>query len=185
VVLVVAEFGTGRVTTGTGFAIRELADTVWVVTASGVVQDSLDGPAIRVAVIFNGSRHPYRARVGRINDSAGVALITAWARGGAPAVAALAPTASAGDPVALTGFPSGLDSSGTWRTRGTAATPATGTITEAGPDRLGIDGYGARVSNGSPIFARNGTVVGVVSGTGPRLTAVPAGRIQALLQSGR
>ena len=185
VAVIVAEFGNGRVASGTGFAVRRQGDTVWVVTARHLVRDSLGTPAVRLAVIFNGSGQAFRARTQRVHDSADVALITAWIRGGAPVVAGLSDSVKIGDPVAITGFPFGLDSLGDWRTNGTAATSATGTVTELRPDLLGVDGYGTHGSSGSPIFAKNGAVVGLVSGGGraatQRLVAVPARQIRAIL----
>ena len=186
VAVIVAEFGSGRVTSGTGFGIRRQGDTVWVATARHLVEDSLDGPATRIAVIFNGTGQVFQARMVRRHDSADVAVVAAWIRGGRPVVAGLSDSAKVGDPVAITGFPFGLDSLGDWRTTGTAATSTTGTITEFGPDLLSVDGYGTHGSSGSPIFAPNGTVVGLVSGVGrlatQRLIVVPAHHLAALLR---
>lgn len=186
VAVIVAEFGSGRVTSGTGFGIRRQGDTVWVATARHLVEDSLDGPATRIAVIFNGTGQVFQARMVRRHDSADVAVVAAWIRGGRPVVAGLSDSAKVGDPVAITGFPFGLDSLGDWRTTGTAATSTTGTITEFGPDLLSVDGYGTHGSSGSSIFAPNGTVVGLVSGVGrlatQRLIVVPAHHLAALLR---
>ncbi len=186
VAVIVAEFGTGRVASGTGFGIRRQGDTVWIATARHLVEDSLGSPAIRLAVIFNGTGQAFRARLLRRHDRADVAVLAAWIRGGGPVVAGLADSAMVGDPVAITGFPFGLDSLGDWRTTGVAAASATGTVTEVGPDLLGVDGYGTHGSSGSPIFAPNGTVIGLVSGGGPvvarRLIAVPARHLADLLR---
>ncbi len=187
VAVVVADFGAGQVRSGTGFAIRRSADTVWVATARHVVQDSLGRSAGQLAVIFNGTGQAFKARIGLTHDSADVALVTVSIRGGAPVVAGLSDSVQVGDPVAITGFPFGLDSLGDWRTTGTAATSATGTVTDRGPDFLGLDGYGTHGSSGSPVFAKNGIVVGLVSGGDPgaarRLIAVPARFIRALRDS--
>lgn len=186
VAVIVSEFGNGRVISGSGFGVRRQGDTVWVATARHLVEDSLGGPAVRIAVIFNGTGQAFRARLVRRHDRADVAVVAAWIRGGGPVVTGLSDSATVGDPVAITGFPFGLDSLGDWRTTGTAATSATGTITESGPDLLGVDGYGTHGSSGSPIFAANGTVVGLVSGGGQvatqRLIAVPARHLATLLR---
>ena len=187
VAVIVAEFGDGRVASGTGFGVRRRGDTVWVATARHLVQDSLGTPAVRFAVIFNGSGQAFRARIGRVHDSADAALLILWIRGGAPVVAGLSDSVRVGDPVAITGFPFGLDSLGDWRTNGTAATSATGTVTEQSAELLGVDGYGTHGSSGSPIFAKNGAVVGLVSGGGrvasQRLVAVPGRYLREMISA--
>ena len=185
VAVIVAEFGDGRVASGTGFGVLRQGDSVWVATARHLVRDSLGTAAVRLAVIFNGSGQAFRARIGPVHDSADAALLSLWIRGGAPVVTGLSDSAKVGDPVAITGFPFGLDSLGDWRTTGTAATSATGTVTERDADLLGVDGYGTHGSSGSPIFAKDGAVIGLVSGGGMvasrRLVAVPASAIRELL----
>jgi serine protease Do len=130
-----------------------------------------------------------RARLAAVHDSADVALLRVIA-GPLPTVTAVRADTSlqAGDPVALIGFPLGLDlpMGGDWRTVGLTASTTTGTLARLLPDRLQIDGYGAAGASGSPVFNAAGEVVGVLYGgereSGGRIVyAVPAARVVELL----
>jgi len=62
-----------------------------------------------------------------------------------------------------------------------------GTVSKVLPDVMQVDGYGAPGSSGSPIFGRDGRVVGVLYGgeresQGRIVYAVPAGRVAEYLR---
>lgn len=187
VAVLVGELPGGRLLSGTAFGVAATGDTIWLATARHLIRDSLGLPAVRLAVIFNGSGQAFRAAVARVSDSADAALLVAVIRGGGPTVAGLADAAAAGDPVAMIGYPFGLDSLGDWRRVGVKATTAVGTVVESGADRLALDGYGTAGSSGSPVISAAGRVVGLVSGrsTGAdaRLIAVPIAAVRRLLPS--
>ena len=88
--------------------------------------------------------------------------------GGVPTVQRLSTrpdTLRQGDPVALIGFPLGVElpmSDNVARTSLFA-----GTVSKALTNVLQIDGYGAEGSSGSPIFDEAGAVVGVLYGGEP------------------
>jgi S1-C subfamily serine protease len=172
VAVVVAELPGGTVQSGSGFAIRARGDSVWLVTARHLVRDSAGRAARRLAVIFNGTGQAFRATLARVHDTADVALLSLRIRGGAPVITALRDSVRPGDPVAMLGFPGGLDSLGNWRVEGTEARASVGTVAELGPTLLAVDGYGMPGSSGGPVVAPTGEVVGVVSG-GDRAGAVP------------
>jgi S1-C subfamily serine protease len=164
VLVVVAELQAGQVVSGTGFAVKSAGDSVWVVTARHLVQDSAGHPAGRLAVIFNGSGQAFRAEVARVHDTADLAVLTTRIRGGAPVVKGVTDSVALGDPVALLGFPGGLDSMGNWRARGTSATRAVGTVAALLPSLVAVDGYGTAGSSGGPVVGPSGEVIGVISG---------------------
>jgi len=185
VAVVVGEFADGRSFSGTGFGIKRHGDTVWIATAGHLVRDSAGTAASRMAVIFNGSGQAFRAVVARAPDSADAALLVSVIRGGAPVVKGVATSASAGEAVAIVGYPLGLDSLGDWRRKGVAASGSVGTVTAGGEDEILVDGYGTYGSSGSPIFSADGRVVGLVSGrsteAGGGLVAVTGTVINRLL----
>ncbi|MEZ4587365.1 MAG: FHA domain-containing protein [Gemmatimonadales bacterium] len=164
VAVVLAERLDGDLASGTGFALRARGDTVWVVTARDVVVDSAGLPATRVALIFNGTNHAYRATLTRVHDSADIVVLTARVRGGVPVVKGVTDSVVAGTAVATLGFPGGLDSLGDWQRRGAHATALTGTVAAVTGDHLSIDGYGQPAAPGAPIILPSGAVAGVVAG---------------------
>jgi S1-C subfamily serine protease len=96
--------------------------------------------------------------------------------------------AEVGEPVAVIGFPLGLDlqKGADWRQLGVAATLTLGTVSRTLPDLIQLDSYGAQGSSGSPIFNRAGMVVGLIYGgekgsNGRIVYGVPAGAIKELL----
>jgi len=62
-----------------------------------------------------------------------------------------------------------------------------GTLSKALPDLLQIDGFGAQGSSGSPVFDRDGTLLGVLYGGEPGtegrvVYAIPVKYVTALLR---
>jgi S1-C subfamily serine protease len=164
--VVLAQFGDNQVISGSGFALSAAGDTVWFATNRHVVTDSAGAPAPRLGVIFNGTAQNFRAELARASDSADVAVLKVVLRGGAPVVQKTADRAAVGDPVAIIGFPNGIDASSQakWRTAGVNAATFAGTLTEVTGDRLTIDGYGTHGSSGSAVVNGAGEVIGMVFG---------------------
>ena len=185
--VVVSELTGGRHIAGSGFVVRARGDTGWILTARHLVMDSAGRAAAKLGFLFEGSRQNFRARLLGVADSADLALLVVRVPGGVPAVAGLGAAPRAGDPVALLGFPVGLDPAGTWRTQGVRAVGLTGTVRRVGPDLIEVDGYGASGSSGGPVFDAQGLVVGMVFGGDPQsdgrvVYAVPVGRIRRFLE---
>ena len=162
-VAVVAEFADG-VRTGSGIAVRSTGDTVLVVTAGALVTDPA-GPPRALVVIFNGHSISHRAVVVR-GAGQPVTLLRTEVHDGNP-VAAIAETPAAGQPVAVAGFPAGLDSLGDWRRAGVRSRMATASIGTG----LAVLTYGFPVSLGTPLLSARGQLVGLVTGPGPVATA--------------
>lgn len=191
VTLVVTEFRNGRAWTATGFAAVRHADTAWIVTSRHAVTDSLGRTARRSGVIFHGSAQNFPAEIVALHDSLDLAVLRVIVNGGVPVVRGLDDTGmeiAAGSPVVLISFPRGLDLPlGTRREEsGVSASLFTGTVSRALPSLLQVDGYGAAGSSGSPVFGRDGRVLGVlyagVSDSGGRiLYAVPARFVREML----
>ncbi len=188
--LLVSEFANGRRVAGTAFAVRVRGDTGWIVTNRHLVIDSAGRTATRLGVIFNGSSQNFRAELLRAADSADLALLTVRVRGGVPVVRALARGVQSGEPVAMLGFPFGLDFpvGGDWRRVGVRISRFSGTARSAGTERLEVDGYGASGSSGSPVFNATGEVVGIVFGGNPAsggrtVYAVPVRVLEELLRA--
>ncbi len=186
--LLVSEFPGGRRVAGTAFAVRVRGDTGWIATSRHLVVDSGGRTAARLGVIFNGSSQNFRAEPVKAADSADLTLLTVRVRGGVPVVKGLARRIQHGEPVAMLGFPFGLDFplGGDWRRVGVRISRFSGTIRGTGADRIEIDGYGVSGSSGSPVFNAAGEVVGVVFGGDPAsggrtVYAVPVRVLQDLL----
>jgi S1-C subfamily serine protease len=162
--VVVSELAGGRRIAGTGFVVRARRDTGWILTARHLVLDAAGRPAARLGFLFEGSRQNFRARLLGVSDSADLAVLVVRIPGGVPAVAGLGDLPGPGDPVALLGFPVGLDPGGVWRREGVRAVGLTGTVRRVGPELIEVDGYGASGASGGPIFNAKGQLVGMVFG---------------------
>lgn len=170
----------------TGFVIRTSADTGWIVTSRHILQTSSGLEPERIAVVFNGGRQAWRGRVVARHGSADLALVRVLAWGHVFPVNKVNPDATArpGEPVAMLGFPHGLDlQEGDWRQQGLRSSTTTGTMSAVSAERLQIDGYGAPGGSGSPIFNAAGEVIGVLSGGAPEsggrmIYAVPASALK-------
>jgi len=187
--LVFAEIDSARRISATGFVGRTRADTAWLVTSRHAVTARDGGPPSRLGVAFNGSGTVYRARLLAVDDSADLAVIRVVGRYARP-IAGIGSekSLSPGDPVALLGFPMGLDlpMGGDWREVGVTASAFTGTVSRLVGSSIQIDGYGAAGASGSPVFSGDGLLVGVLYGgerdSGGRIVyAAPAGRVSLLL----
>lgn len=168
--MVFVEKAGGERVTATGFVVRVKGDTGWVVTTRHVMRDSTGLAPARVAVAFNGTKQAWRARLVDVHGTADVALVRviAWGYVFPVKSVGLAATPQAGDPVAVLGFPLGLEPQATtWQRDGLRSSTSTGTVAAVTPDRLQIDGYGAPGASGSPVFNAAGEVIGVLFGGEP------------------
>lgn len=191
VAMVFVQFADGRVFTGTGFAVQSDANGGLLVTNKHVVTDSAGNLADRIGVVFNGTPQNFRADLVKVSPDADLALIRASVHRGFPTIKKLAPASrvgAMGEPVAILGFPLGVDiaQGQDWARIGAAATLTLGTVSRVLPDLLQLDSYGAQGASGSPIFDRDGSVIGVLyagqpGSNGRIIYAVPARYVQELI----
>jgi S1-C subfamily serine protease/pSer/pThr/pTyr-binding forkhead associated (FHA) protein len=184
-----AEFAPGDVTTGTTFAV---AGDGLMVTNRHVVYgpDGARRPR-RLAVQFTNSAQVWRAQVVAASPDEDIAIIRVEGIVGAIPFVPVPDTAVAaepGDPVAIIGFPFGTDLP--MRSAGepnlVRTTLTAGTLSKVLPDLLQIDGFGAQGASGSPVFNRDGTLLGVLYGGEPGTAgrvvyAIPVKYVTALL----
>lgn len=195
VALVFVQFPDGSVYTGTAFAVRSDPTGGLLVTNRHVVSDSNGTVATKIGIVFEGTRQNFRADVVRIHPEADVALLRATVHKGFPVVAGLdTPGAEiqVGAPVALIGFPLGLElaEGGSWAEMGVASSLTLGTVSRRLPNLVQVEGYGAQGSSGSPIFDESGRVVAVLYGgqtgtNGRILYGVPVRFVHQLLEDQR
>jgi S1-C subfamily serine protease len=191
IALVFVQFADHRVFTGTAFAVQSDPTGGLLVTNKHVVTDSAGNVAERIGVVFNGTPQNFKADLVRVHPDADLALIRASVHRGFPVVKKVAPGfrgGAMGEPVAILGFPLGLDLARgqDWSQVGAAATLTLGTVSRVLPAVLQLDSYGAQGSSGSPIFDRDGSVIGVLYGGQPGsngriIYGVPARYVQELI----
>lgn len=171
VAMVFVEFARGEVFTGTAFAIT--TDGVMLTNRHVVAGPDGTRRPSRIGVRFADSDQTFKADVLAVasHQAADVAVIKVDIRGGNPAVKSFGAAASVspGDPVAVIGFPLGVELPTEQRGgRQVARTSLTaGTVSKVLPDLVQVDGYGAEGSSGSPIFDRAGNVVAILYGGQP------------------
>ncbi len=192
VAMIFVEFAPGEVFTGTAFAISR--DGVMITNRHVVAgPDGIKRPT-KVGIKFADSDQLFPARVLAVGQdkAADVAVVKVDIRGGNPAVKSFGAQANVrpGDPVAVIGFPLGVElpSDRSARAQQVARTSLTaGTVSKVLSDLVQVDGYGAEGSSGSPMFDRSGNVVGVLyggqPGTGGRIVfGVPISYARQLAQ---
>jgi S1-C subfamily serine protease len=145
----------------------------------------------RIAVKFSGSKQWFPARFVAVADSADLGVAKVDIKGGTPRVAGIERDPLAlerGDPIAILGYPLGLDLPMEGQGMYAVASPTltVGTTSKVLTNLVQVDGYGAPGSSGSPIFNRNGKVVAVLYGgeresNGKIIYSVPASFIFAFL----
>lgn len=189
--MVFAEFPDGRVETSTAFAVRP--DGIMVTTRHSVAGVGGDRPARRIGIRFADSRQTFPGTLLAVGDGedADLAVIRVQLGSSVPTIQAInrrSDSVPVGAPVAVIGFPGGLDSPQRVLPDGTYATPSltAGTVSKNLPDLIQINGYGSHGASGSPVFDANGEVIGVLSagevGSGGRIVyAVPSALATQLL----
>jgi len=164
-----------------------------LVTNRHAVREGKDGPLpTRIAVKFAETDRWLRAHVVRISEGEDdIAILQIDAPGPFPAVAGIAGAGDrprVGQPVAIIGFPLGVDIGieGGGLKGAAHASLNPGTVSKSIDSHTQIDGYAAQGSSGSPVFDSRGFVVGVVYGgpteaQGRIVYAVPVARLAAEL----
>jgi S1-C subfamily serine protease len=191
VAMIYVQFPDDSVFSGTGFAVSSGG---LLLTNRHVVIDSAGNRPTRIGVQFSHSREVLRARIANVSADADIALLQITDTGTFATVQALRTdlaTTQVGDPIALLGFPLGLDApmGGTAGARIVEPTLVPGTIGKVLPDSLlQLDAYSGTGASGSPIFDRAGQVIGIEFGglreTGGRIVlGLPITRAQSLLPS--
>ena len=184
VALVVVEYGDSTRFSGTAFAVDSQGDLI--TNRHVLLGDDDNQHPNRIAVKFSGSKQWFPARYVGSAPDADLGMIRVDIRGGTPRIAGIAQDhdLQRGDPVAILGFPLGLDlpMEGTGLNAIAAPTLSVGTASKVIPSLVQIDGYGAPGSSGSPIFNRDGKLVAVLYGgqaeSGGRIIfSVPAGTV--------
>jgi S1-C subfamily serine protease len=185
--MIAVEMPDGRMYSGTGFGVA--ADGL-VITNRHLVQNDAGQAPKRIAIVFADTRDWLPAHVERVAGDADLAVLRLERGGPFPVVSRMASVApGVGAPVALIGFPLGMatpmDNSGAQLIART--TLGVGTIAKSIPGVLQIDAFAAEGSSGSPVFAADGALIGVVyggaDGTGGRIVyAAPSSAIGALLK---
>ena len=192
VAVVVVEFADADIRTGSAFVVRSDANAVLLMTNRHVVNGVAGAGARRMGVIFNGSTQNFPAELvaTHANPEVDLALVRVPLRGGVQTVVSIAATVKPeeGEPVAMIGFPLGLDMAmgGEWQRVGVSTSLTTGTLSKVLDTQLAILGYGAPGMSGSPVFNRQGQVIGIVFGgqrdsQGRVVLAVPVRFAQELL----
>lgn len=189
VAMIFVEFGPSEIFTGTAFALTR--DGVMITNRHVVAGPDGTKRPRRIGVRFADSDQTFAARLLAISSdpAADLAVIKVEIRGGNPAVRHLGAESEVrpGDPVAIIGFPLGVElPSDRSRAGAVARTSLTaGTVSKVLADLIQVDGYGAEGSSGSPIFDREGNVVAVLYGGQPGTSGrivfgVPAKYVAAL-----
>jgi S1-C subfamily serine protease len=191
VALVVAQFDDGSSFSGTGFVVRSSSGESFIVTNRHLVTTG-GTRSKHLSVVLDGSAQNYRAEIVSVHGSADLALLRVRSPRKLPTVRGLAAAdvlLSEGAPVAMLGYPLGLDlqMGGDWHEVGVSATSMQGTISRVLPTLVQVDGYGAQGSSGSPIFDAHGNVVAVLYGSerdsaGRIIYGVPVRFIHELLR---
>jgi S1-C subfamily serine protease/pSer/pThr/pTyr-binding forkhead associated (FHA) protein len=190
VAMIWVEYAPGDVASGTAFAVRP--DGTLVTSRHLIVGEDGTRRPRRLAVQFTNSAQVWRARVLGTSGDADLAAVRVQGIAGTVPVIPLPatiPSLKPGDPVVTIGFPFGNDLP--MRSAGeqdlVRTTLMAGTVSKVLPDVLQIDGYGAQGASGSPVFDREGTLIGVLYGGEPGATGrivylVPVNYVTALLR---
>jgi len=173
---------TTRMWTGTAFSV---STTGRMITNRHIVQDSAGNAPRDIAIQFSGSRDVLPARLVRVAPDADLAVIQLESQGPFPAVAGMDDSGTQtgdGAPIALIGFPGGADGASIPHSK-----LVTGSVTRAvGDSLLELDAFSGTGASGSPIFGRDGRVVGVLFGgrggaSSNEIVGLPIRRAQGLL----
>jgi len=187
VAMIYVQFPDDSVFTGTGFSVSP--DGV-LLTNRHVVLNRDGSRPTRIAVQYSGSTEVLHASLDQVAPDVDIATIRITDPGTYPVVQGLKTDTAGvdvGDPIALLGYPLGLDAP-----MGTATvtpTLAPGTIGKILPDSLlQLDAYSGTGASGSPILDRHGQVIGMEFGglreSGGRIVlGLPIRRALALLGS--
>jgi S1-C subfamily serine protease len=193
VALVLVEFSETERFSGTAFAID--SQGTLVTNKHVLVGENGDRTPRRIAVKFSGSKQWFPGRYVGVSPDADIGVLKVDIRGGTPRVQGLnrdPRSLQRGDPVAIIGYPLGLDLPMEGQGTDVVASPTltVGTASKVLPNVVQLDGYGAPGSSGSPIFDHDGRVVAVLYGgvqesNGRIILAVPVSFVVDYLSKGR
>ena len=181
------------------FLVTELDGRPYGGTAFGVTPDGLLATnrhnvrteaghlATRIGVKFANTDNLRPAHVVAVSDDADLALVRVDEPGSYPAVTGIAESLASlrvGAPIVTIGFPLAMDTPMEGDSVKTSLTA--GTVSKILPSVVQIDAFANHGSSGSPVFAGDGKVVGIVYGGPPGaqgriVFAVPGDRLVALL----
>ena len=162
VAILYVEMPGGALFSGTAFVV---SPSGLLVTNKHLVLDSSGREPSRLAIKFNGDADTRRARLVRVVEGSDLALLQMDGPGPYKAVKGVTPSARAlrvGAAVATIGFPHGTSLA--MEGKKATATFDIGTVSKVLSDRLQLTTYAAEGASGSPIFDREGYVVGVIYG---------------------
>ena len=191
VAIVLVKFSDTEMYTGTAFAVDSQGT---LVTNKHVLRGMSDTRTPQqIGVMFAGSRQNFPAYIVGVSPDADVGVVRVAVAGATPAVAGIADDGAAierGAPIAMIGYPLGFDLPMERIGRAAIADPTltVGTVSKVLADLVQVDGYGTHGSSGSPLFDRDGRVVGMVYGGEPQsqgriLYAVPGHRVAQVLRA--
>lgn len=187
VVMIAVQMLDGTLYSGSGVGVS--ADGV-ILTNRHLIRGDTEDPPQRIAVIYADTRDWLPAHVERIAADADLAMLRIDRRGPFPFIDRVATRAPVvGAPVAIIGYPLGA---GTPMDGGrdriiARSTLGVGTVSKSILSVLQIDAFALEGSSGSPVFAGDGSIAGLVYGGAPDAAgrivyAVPSGGIRALLK---
>jgi len=189
VALVLVEFSETERFSGTAFAVD--SQGTLITNKHVLVGVNGDKTPRRIAVKFSGSRQWFQGRFIGTADDADIGVLRVIISGGTPRVLGLQRdphSLQRGDPVAIIGYPLGLDLPMEGQGTDVVASPTltVGTVSKVLPTVDQVDGYGAPGSSGSPIFDHDGRVVSVLYGgnqesNGKIIYAVPVSFVRDYL----
>jgi S1-C subfamily serine protease len=167
VALVLVEFSETERFSGTAFAVD--SQGTLITNKHVLVGVNGDKTPRKIAVKFSGSRQWFQGRFIGTADGADIGVLRVIINGGTPRVLGLqrdTHSLQRGDPVAIIGYPLGLDLPMEGQGTDVVASPTltVGTVSKVLPSVDQVDGYGAPGSSGSPIFDHDGRVVAVLYG---------------------
>ena len=189
VALILVEFSESERFSGTAFAV----DSQGTLVTNKHVLTGVNGDRTprRIAVKFSGSNQWFPGRYVGVSDGADVGVLKVEIRGGTPRVFGLQRNPRSlerGDPVAIIGYPLGLELPMEGSGLDVVASPTltVGTVSKVLGSVVQVDGYGAPGSSGSPIFDHDGRVVAVLYGgvqesNGKIILSVPVTQVSEYL----
>lgn len=187
VAMIAVEMPDGTMYSGSGVCVS--ADGL-IVTNRHLVRAAGGATPRRIAVAYADTKDWLPARIERVAGDADLAVLRVERPGSYPFVSTIAQHApDVGAPVAVIGFPLGnsVPMDGSTDAVRERSTLGVGTVSKSIATVLQIDGFAVDGSSGSPVFAEDGSIAGIVYGgageaAGRIIYAVPGSAVRALLK---